>query len=224
MGKFKDVKEEIRKDVNEYIRQSEKLDGNKSFKKTYDEVGKHVGFLVELNGGKMKITMLLDGKPWSETTISDMDGFDCGWDIFMAQNVAYMKNYHKLYFDDMLDSFKKKMDEFIEMDDLFEPFIVKNKRNSGLDIRIDLKTDKGYSAFSILFEQLYGFDLDVLCDDFILPQLDVFNEGMSEYGTMILKNKDDERMTFAFDPTSRLGRLIVSVAAGMRMHKEEEEK
>lgn len=222
MGKFKDVKEEIRKDVNEYIRQSEKLDGNKSFKKAYVEVGKHVSFLVEMDGSKMKIIMLLDGRPWTETTISDMDGFDCGWDTFIAQNAAYMKKCHKLYFDDMLDSFKEKMDEFIEMDDLFEPFIVKNKRNSGLDIRIDLKTDKGYSAFSILFEQLYGFDLDVLCDDFILPQLDAFNDEMGEYGTVILRHRDDERMTFAFDPTSRLGRFIVSVAAGMRMHKEEE--
>lgn len=222
MEKIKDVKEEIRKDVNEYIRQSEKLDGNKSFKKTYDEVGKHVGFLVELNGRKMKITMLLDGRPWTETTISDMDGFDSGWDRFIAYSEAGMKAYHKAYFDDMLDSFKEKMDEFVEMDELFEPFIVKNKRNSDLDIKIDIKTDRGYSAFSILFKNLYGFDLDVLCDDFILPQLDAFNDEMGEYGTMILRHKDDERMTLMFDPTSRLGRFIVSIAADMRMHKEEE--
>lgn len=153
---------------------------------------------------------------------SEVFGFDGGWDRFIAYSEAGMKAYHKAYFDDMLDSFKEKMDEFIEIDDLFEPFIVKNKRNSDLDIKIDIKTDRGYSAFSILFKNLYGFDLDVLCDDFILPQLDAFNDEMGEYGTMILRHKDDERMTLMFDPTSRLGRFIVSVAAGMRMHKEEE--
>lgn len=54
-----DVKEEIRKDVNEYIRQAEKLDGNKPFKKTYDE-DKDFCYLVEMDGSKMKITMLLN--------------------------------------------------------------------------------------------------------------------------------------------------------------------
>ena len=29
------IREEMKKDVNKYIRQSKKLDGNKSFKKTY---------------------------------------------------------------------------------------------------------------------------------------------------------------------------------------------
>ncbi len=48
---------------------------------------------------------------------------------------------------------------------------------------------------------------------------------MGEYGTMILRHKGDERITFMFDPTSRLGRFIVFLAMAMnedmKTHKEE---
>ena len=64
-----------------------------------------------------------------------------------------------------------------------------------------------------------------LCKDFKITNLDRYIDEMGEYGTMILRHKDDERMTFMFDPTSRLGRFIVFLAMAMdedmKMRKEE---
>ena len=98
------------------------------------------------------------------------------------------------------------------MDELFEPFIVKNKENNKFDFKIDLKTQLGFDTFAGLFEYFNGIGLYVLCNNFIFPHLDAFNEGMSKYGTIILTNKDDKRDIVTFDPTSRLGRLIIHIA------------
>ena len=57
---MKKIKEEMKKDVKEYIRQSKKLDGNKSFKKTY-VMDEDTSFMLELNGDKMKIALLFKG-------------------------------------------------------------------------------------------------------------------------------------------------------------------
>lgn len=106
-----------------------------------------------------------------------------------------------------MDSFEEKMDEFIEIDELFEPFFIKRKSNNKA-ILLDLETPEGFAVFWVLFEQYFGLNFVSFIENYILPHIDAFNEGMSEYGTMILNNKDDERETFVFNPTSRLGRLI----------------
>lgn len=187
-----DVKEEIRKDVNEYIRQAEKLDGNKSFKKTYN-VDKDFCYLVELDGKKMKFALLFNGKPLIETAISDM---------FIKKFASF--NYRSLGV--FVDSFKEKMNEFIEDDELFEPFIVKINGNDNKEMMIDITTITGYCTFYFLFEFSYGLKLFELFVDFNFPQLDEINEFD---GAVILHHKDDERTTFIFNPTSRLGRFIV---------------
>ena len=201
------IREEMKKDVNKYIRQSEKLDGNKTFKKTY-VTDERISFRLELNGSEMKISMLLMGNTLGKTTIGDISNFDSTWDSFIQETDRFISKMLGVY----KDSFNEKMDEFIEMDELFEPFIVKNKKNHNFDVKIDLKTQLGFDTFAGLFDYFNGFDLYVLYDNFILPHLDAFNEGMSEYGTMILSNKDDKRDIFTFDPTSRLGRLIIHIA------------
>ena len=201
------IREEMKKDVNKYIRQSKKLDGNKTFKKTY-VIDERISFMLELNGSEMKISMLLKGNTLGKTTIGDISNFDSTWDSFIQETYRFISKMLEVY----RDSFNEKMDEFIEMDELFEPFIVKNKENHKFDFKIDLKTQVGFDDFAALFEYFNGFDLYFLYDNFILPHLDAFNEGMSEYGTIILTNKDDKRDIVTFDPTSRLGRLIVHIA------------
>ena len=196
------IREEMKKDVNKYIRQSKKLDGNKSFKKTY-VTDEKLSFRLELNGSEMKFSMLLNGNTLGKTTIGDISNFDSTWDSFIQETDRFISNYR--------DSFDKKMDEFIEMDELFEPFIVKNKENHKFDFKIDLKTQLGFDTFAGLFEYFNDYDLYALYDDFILPHLDAFNEGMNEHRTMILTNNDDKSI-FAFDPTSRLGRFIIHIA------------
>ena len=201
------IREEMKKDVNEYIRQSEKLDGNKTFKKTY-VTDERISFRLELNGSEMKIFMLLMGNTLGKTTIGDISNFDSTWDSFIQEIDRFISKMLGVY----KDSFNEKMDELIEMDELFEPFIVKNKKNHNFDVKIDLKTQLGFDTFAGLFDYFNGFDLYVLYDNFILPHLDAFNEGMSKYGTIILTNKDDKRDIVTFDPTSRLGRLIIHIA------------
>lgn len=207
---------EMKKDVKEYIRQSKKLDGNKSFKKTY-VIDENLSFRLELNGDEMKFFMLFKGITWEKTTIGDMSNFDSAWDSFIHET---HKHINKML-EGFRDSFKEKMDEIIETDELFEPFTVKNKEDHGLDAEIDLKTQIGLNLFAELFEYFNCISLDALCDDFIAPHLDAFNEGMSEHGIIFLTNKDDKRDIFTFIPTSRLGRFIVYLAMDMRMHKEE---
>ena len=201
------IREEMKKDVKEYIRQSKKLDGNKSFKKTY-VIDENLSFMLELNGSEMKISMLLMGNTLGKTTIGDISNFDSTWDSFIQETDRFLSKMLEAY----RDSFNEKMDEFIEMDELFEPFIVENKENHDFDYEIDLKTQVGFYTFAGLFKNLNGFDLYFLYDNFILPHLDAFNEGMSKYGTIILTNKDDKRDIVTFDPTSRLGRLIIHIA------------
>ena len=201
------IREEMKKDVNKYIRQSKKLDGNKSFKKTY-VMDEDLSFRLELNGDKMTFFMLFKGITWEKTTIGEMSNFDSAWDSFIHETHKHINKMLEGY----RDSFKEKMDEIIETDELFKPFTVKNKEDHGLDFEIDLKTQIGLDNFAGLFEYFNGISLDALCDDFIAPHLDAFNEGMSEYGTMILSNKDDKRDIFTFDTTSRLGRLIIHIA------------
>ena len=201
------IREEMKKDVNKYIRQSKKLDGNKTFKKTY-VTDERISFMLELNGSEMKISMLLMGNTLGKTTIGDISNFDSTWDSFSQETDRFISKMLEVY----RDSFDEKMDEIIKTDELFKPFIVKNKKNHKFDVKIDLKTQLGFNTFAGLFEYFNDFDLYVLYDNFILPHLDEFNEGMSEYRTMILTNKDDKRDIFAFDPTSRLGRLIVHIA------------
>lgn len=201
------IREEMKKDVNKYIRQSKKLDGNKTFKKTYvsDE---RISFMLELNGSEMKIYMLLMGNTLGKTTIGDISNFDSTWDSFIQETDRFINKMLGVY----RDSFNEKMDEFIEMDELFEPFIVKNKKNHNFDVKIDLKTQLGFDTFAAFFDYFNDIGLYDLYNDFILPHLDAFNEEMSEHGTIILTNKDDKTETFAFDPTSRLGRLITHIA------------
>ena len=201
------IREEMKKDVNKYIRQSKKLDGNKSFKKTY-VTDERISFMLELNGSEMKIYMLLMGNTLGKTTIGDISNFDSTWDSFIQETDRFINKMLEVY----RDSFNEKMDEFIEMDELFEPFVIKNKKNHNFDVKIDLKTQSGFDTFAGLFEYFNGFDLYDLYDNFILPHLDAFNEGMSKYGTIILTNKDDKRDIVTFDPTSRLGRLIIHIA------------
>lgn len=204
MRRVKEVKEEIRKDVNEYMRQAEKLDGNKSFKKTYDDDGQF-GYLVEMDGSKMKLALLYKGKPYIEATNDDMSDFDRVWDG-LIQKVARF-NYGCL--SAFIDSFKEKMNEFVEEDELSEPVILKSNGNGNNEIKIDLKTKLGYCIFYLLFEFSYGLKLSELFEKFNFPQLDDIN-GFD--GAVILHHKDDERTTFMFNPTSRLGRLIVGFA------------
>ena len=201
------IREEMKKDVNKYIRQSKKLDGNKTFKKTYvtDET---LSFRLELNGSEMKISMLLNGNTVGKPTIGDISNFDSTWDSFIQEIDRFVSKMLEVY----RESFNEKMDEIIETDELFKPFIVKNKKNHNFDVKIDLKTQSGFDTFAGLFKYFNGFNLYVLYDNFILPHLDAFNEGMSEYGTIILTNKDDKRDIIIFDPTSRLGRYIVWLA------------
>lgn len=204
---MENIRKEMKKDVKEYIRQSKKLDGNKSFKKTY-VMDEDLSFRLELNGDEMKIFMLFKGITWEKTTIGDMSNFDSAWDSFIHETHKHINKLLEGY----RDSFNEKMDEFIEMDELFEPFTVKNKEDHGLDCEIDLKTQIGFNLFAELFEYFNGFGWDVLCNNFIAPHLDAFNEGMSEYGTIFLTNKDDKRDKIMFDPTSRLGRFIIHIA------------
>lgn len=206
---------EMKKDVKEYIRQSKKLDGNKSFKKTY-VIDEDLSFKLELNGDKMTFFMLFKGITWEKTTIGDISNFDSAWDSFIHET---HKHINKML-EGFRDSFNEKMDEFIEMNKLFKPFTVKNKEDHGLDAEIDLKTQSGFKLFAELFKYFRGVGLDVLCNNFIAPHLDAFNEGMSEYGTMILSNKDDKRDKIMFDPTSRLGRFIRHIAMDMKTNKE----
>ena len=204
---MENIRKEMKKDVNKYIRQSKKLDGNKSFKKTY-VTDEKLSFRLELNGSEMKISMLLKGNTLGKATIGDISNFDSTWDSFIQETDRFLSKMLQVY----RDSFKEKMDEFIEMDELYEPFIVKNKENHNFDFKIDLKTQLGFNTFAGLFDYFNGFGLDVLYNDFIAPHLDAFNEGMSKYGTIILTNKDDKRDIVTFDPTSRLGRFIISLA------------
>ena len=198
------IREEMKKDINKYIRQSKKLDGNKTFKKTY-ATDEKLFFMLELNGNEMKISMLLDENTLGKTIISDISNFDSTWDSLIQKIDRFVKKKSEAY----RESFNEKMDESIEMDELFEPFIVENKENHDFDFEIDLKTQSGFYTFAGMFKNFNGFGLDVLYYDFIAPHLDAFNEGMSEYGTIILTNKDDKRDIFTFDPTSRLGRYII---------------
>ena len=201
------IREEMKKDVNKYIRQSKKLDGNKTFKKTY-VTDERISFMLELNGSEMKISMLLMGNTLGKTTIGDISNFDSTWDSFIQEIDRFMSKMLEVY----RDSFNEKMDEIIETDELFKPFTVKNKEDHGLDFEIDLKTESGFYTFAGLFKNLNGFDLYFLYDNFILPHLDAFNEGMSEYRTIILTNKNDKRDIVTFNPTSRLGRYIIYLA------------
>lgn len=201
------IRKEMKKDVNKYIRQSKKLDGNKSFKKTY-VMDEDTSFKLELNGSEMKISMLFKGLTLGKATIGDIFNFDSTWDSFIQETHKFINKMLEVY----RDSFNEKMDEFIEMDELFEPFIVKNKENHKFDFEIDLKTQLGFNIFAGLFDYFHGFGLDVLFNNFIAPHIDAFNEGMSKYGTIILTNKDDKRDIVTFDPTSRLGRYIIYLA------------
>ena len=200
------IREEMKKDVNKYIRQSKKLDGNKTFKKTY-VTDEKLSFMLELNGSEMKISMLLDENTLGKTTIGDISNFDSTWDSFIQEIDRFVSKMLEVY----RESFNEKMDEIIETDELFKPFIVKNKENHKFDFKIDLKTQSGFDTFATFFNY-FNIDLYDLYNDFILPHLDAFNEGMSKYGTIILTNKDDKRDIITFDPTSRLGRLIVHIA------------
>ena len=206
---------EMKKDVNEYIRQSKKLDGNKSFKKTY-VMDEDTSFRLEVNGDEMKFFMLFKGITWEKTTIGDISNFDSEWDSFIHETHKHINKMLEGY----RDSFNEKMDEIIETDELYEPFIVKNKENHNFDFEIDLKTQLGFDTFAALFDYFNGFGLDVLCNNFIAPHLDAFNEGMSKYGTIFLTNKDDKRDKIMFDPTSRLGRFIIFLAMDMKTNKE----
>lgn len=108
------------------------------------------------------------------------------------------------YLGTFVDSFKEKMNEFVEEGELSEPLILKSNGNDNDEIEIDLKTNKGCLMFYLLFNYIYGLELSEL-----FPQLDEFDDFD---GAVILHHKDDERMTFMFNPTSRLGRLIVGFA------------
>lgn len=204
---------EMKKDVKEYIRQSKKLDGNKSFKKTY-VMDEDLSFRLELNGDEMKFFMLFKGITFEKTTIGDMSNFDSELDSFIHETNKFINKMLEGY----RDSFKEKMDELIEMDELFEPFTVKNKEDHGLDFEIDLKTQVGFDNFARLFEYFNGISLDALCDDFIATHIDVIDYSLFELDNVGLEKKG--RGTFTFVPTSRLGRFIVCLAMDMRMYKE----
>lgn len=196
------IEKQMKKDVNEYIRQSKKLDGNKRMTKTY-KVKEDLYYLLEIIGDRMDISIHCHGEKIGVAENMDVKDFNKALKK-IGETVA---NYKINLLDDYMDSFEEKMDEFIEMDELFEPFFIKRKSNNKA-ILLDLETPEGFAVFWALFEQYFGLNFVSFLENYILPHIDAFNEGMSEYGTMILNNKDDERETFVFNPTSRLGRLI----------------
>ena len=207
------IREEMKKDVKEYIRQSKKLDGNKTFKKTY-VTDEKLSFRLELNGSEMKISMLLKGNTLGKATIGDISNFDSTWDSFIQETDRFLSKMLEVY----RDSFNEKMDEFIEMDELFKPFTVKNKENHNFDFEIDLKTQLGFDTFAGLFEYFNGISLGALCDDFIATHIDVIDYSLFELDNVGLEKKG--RGTFTFVPTSRLGRFIIHIAMDMKTNKE----
>ena len=89
------IREEMKKDVNEYIRQSKKLDGNKSFKKAY-AMDEDMSFMLELNGSEMKIYILFKGLKFGKT-ISDMSDFDSAWDSFIQKTDRFISKMLEVY-------------------------------------------------------------------------------------------------------------------------------
>lgn len=209
---MEEFEKEMKKDVKEYIRQSKKLDGNKSFKKTY-VMDEDLSFRLELNGDEMKLFMLFKGITFEKTSIGEMSNFDSELDSFIHETHKFINKMLEGY----RDSFNEKMDEFIKLDELFEPFTVKNKEDHGLDFEIDLKTQIGFDNFARLFEYFNGISLGALCDDFIAPHIDVIDYSLFELDKVGLEKKG--RGTFTFIPTSRLGRFIVCLAMDMWMYK-----
>ena len=210
------IEKQMKKDVNEYIRQSKKLDRNKRMTKTY-KVEEDFYYRLEIIGDRMNISVYCNGKRIAVAENNNVKDFNKAWEKMEEATEEYKINL----LDDFMDSFKEKIDEFIEMDELFEPFTIEEK-NGNKVLPLDFSSPISFILFCALFEQYFGLDFDSFHKNFILPHLDAFNEEMSEYGTMILSNKDDKRETFAFDPTSRLGRLITHIAMGNKNQRDKE--
>ena len=208
------IKEEMKKDVKEYIRQSKKLDGNKRMTKTY-KVKKDLYYSLEIIGDRMNISVYCIGKRIAVAENNNVKDFNKAWEKLEEATEEYKINL----LGNFMDSFEEKIDEFIEMDELFEPFTIKEK-NGNKALSLDFSNPISFILFCALFEQYFGLDFVSFHKNFILPHLDAFNEGMREYGRIILTNKDDKREKFALDPTSRLGRLITHIVMEMKTNKE----
>lgn len=200
------IKEEMKKDVKEYIRQSKKLDGNKRMTKTY-KVEEDLYYSLEIIGDRMNISAYCNGKRIAVAENNNVKDFNKAWEKLEEATEEYKINL----LGNFMDSFEEKIDEFIEMDELFEPFTIEEK-NGNKVLSLDFSNPISFILFCALFEQYFGIDFVSFHKNFILPHLDALNEGMSKYGIMILSNKDDKREKFTLDTTSRLGRLITHIA------------
>ena len=125
------IREEMKKDVNKYIRQSKKLDGNKTFKKIYVTDGK-LSFMLELNGSEMKISMLLNGNTLGKTTIGDISNFDSTWDSFIQETDRFMSKMLEVY----RDSFNEKMMSLLKWTNSLNLSLSRTKKTINLIIRL----------------------------------------------------------------------------------------
>lgn len=213
---MEEIKKQMKKDVNEYIRQSKKLDGNKRMTKTYD-IKEDLYCLLEIIGDKMNVSIHCNGEKIGMAENIAVKDFNKAWKKIEETVEEYKINI----LDDYMDSFLEKMDEDIETDEILEPFTI-DRKSQNKALLLDFKTPEGFILFSALFEQWLGFDFASFFKNFIVPHLDAFNEEMSEDEPMILRNKDNERERFVFDPTSRLGRLITGIAMGKKIQMDKE--
>lgn len=198
------IKNQIKKDVNEFIRKS-KLNGQKTFTKEYFTPE---GFVMTLTVKDKWVKLSLDICDLHMGVEDTVDHFDNVWLNFLA-TIDYCNSELR---EGYMDSFAKIMGEHIKLDGIKKPFVVKNKNDDRLNFNVDLMDGDRFPIFAWLFEGCYGMTFGKALEEYILPSAGVIRKALAQPKLpkeITLKSKDNRMV---YNPSTRIGRYFQMLA------------
>lgn len=162
-------KEEVKKDIDEFISRMDEPDSEKTMQKQYD----NGNFVVNVEGYDVILSFLVKNLGIFSGLRGNIKDFDSLWE----QSEQMEAKYSDMTVDDYALSFQRQMGQRIQPCDIDKPIDLTYRKKTTPVIRFSLTDRQTLPLVAKLFERVYATPLDY---------------------------------------------FIVSVAAGMRMHKEEE--
>lgn len=195
-------KEEVKKDIDEFISRMDEPDSEKTMQKQYD----NGNFVVNVEGYDVILSFLVKNLGIFSGLRGNVKDFDSLWE----QSEQMEAKYSDMTVDDYALSFQRQMGQRIQPCDIDKPIDLTYRKKTTPVIRFSLTDRQTLPLVAKLFERVYATPLDYFIDKFIRPSVE--QGGMvklTKDGLLMLTNAEDKNDKFIFDLSERLGQFIV---------------
>lgn len=195
-------KEEVRKDIEEFISRFDESDSEMTMQKEYDDGN----FVVKVEGYDVILSFLVKNLGIFSGLRGNVKDFDGIWE----QSEQMAAKYSDMTVDDYALSFQRVMGQRIQPCDIDKPIDLTYREETTPVIRFSLTDRQTLPLVAKLFERVYETPLDYFIDNFIRHTVEQGGTvKLTKDGLLMLTNAVNENDRFIFDLSERLGQFIV---------------